>query len=624
MFHYDKVQKTALKDDSTSFDGGSGFIDNLRPDWTVFRPSLPVQIASLKPGEWKGELLAAATVAMVSIPQAVGFALIAGLPPSMVFACVIVGGLVASLFFSSKQLIFGPSNSLSMLLAATFALHAGSSLQPSEIAVVLALLIGLIQVGSGLLRLGQVTQFISRSVVIGYGAAIGCLLVLSQIPNLIGLRLPQGTMALAVPFVTAGNLLAGQGNLHSLALGVAAFLIFILIKRLRNAWPETLLGLLVFSILSWGLDLQSLGIRTLGAGGELGAGLPSFSGLPFGLEQLKTLRELFAPALALALLGILEAVSIAKTYGLRSGDRVDINRELVSMGLANLACAGSSAMPGSASFARSAANFQAGARTQLSGFASSLCVLALIVLLSPLLLHLPIPALAAALVRIGLNIVDLKQVRIAARSTRSDAAVLFGTFFAALVLPLDTAIFTGVGLSMALALRKASAPSLVEYGFDASGQLAAATSPKQRPHPQIAIIHVEGELFFGAADIFQEQIRARAEAENLKVVIVRLKNARHLDATTVFALNGLHAWMSQTGRHLVLSGVHGGVLRTLKSSGLLDLIGRENVFPAEENYALATKKALERARDLLGQGKAEVRLFYESAEMPTNRLLPVA
>lgn len=600
------------------------FLDSLRPDWSIFRPSLPAQIDQLLPGQWRNELLAAATVAMVSIPQAVGFALIAGLPPSMVFACVIVGGLVASLFFSSRHLIFGPSNSLSMLLAATFALHAGSTLQPAEIAVVLALLIGLIQVGAGMLRLGQVTHFISRSVVIGYGAAIGCLLVLSQLPNLFGLRAPTGIMPLAAPFLTGGELFAGKGHLLSLAVGAAAFLLFYLIKRLRAGWPETLIGLLFFSVVSWTLDFQSQGVRTLGVGGHLGGGMPGFSGLPFGIEQLKTLRELFAPAFALALLGILEAVSIAKTYGLRSGDRIDINREMVAMGLANLACAGCSAMPGSASFARSAANFQAGARTQISGLASSVCVLGLIALLAPLLLHLPVPALAAALMRIGFKIVDREQIRIATKSTRSDAAVLFGTFASALMLPLDIAIFVGVGLSIALALRKASAPSLVEYGFDETGQLAAATSAKQRPHPQIAIIHVEGELFFGAADIFQEQIRQRAEAENLKVVIVRLKNARHLDATTVFALNGLHAWMRQTERHLVLSGVHGGVLRTLKSSGLLKMIGTDNVFPAEENYALATKKAMARAQKLIGCGKADVRLYYEACPTPPAQLAPTA
>lgn len=593
---------------------GGELLDSLKPDWRLLKPSLPAQLR----GTWRQSLrtdtLAAATVAMVSIPQAVGFALIAGLPPPMVFTCVIVGGFVAALFFSSRHIVFGPSNSLSMLLAATFIAHSSSSLGPAEMAVVLALLIGLFQLAAGCLRLGQVTQFISRSVVIGYGSAIGCLLALGQLHNLFGLSRPRDVSAWFTPWDALRQVLGGAIHPWPIILALAAGLSFHLIKRVRPRWPETLIVLLAFSAFALVVDLDALGIKTIGAGGAFFSTRPNFSGLPVTLAELRTMRDLLGPALAIALLGMLEAVSIAKTYGMKSGDRLDINRELVAMGLGNLACAGCAAMPGSASFARSAANFQAGARTQFSGLLSSLFVLGLAVLLAPLIGHLPVPALAAALVRIGWNIVDLDQVRIAARATRSDALVLFGTFVLALVFPLDTAIFAGVGLAIALALRKASAPSLTEYAFNAGEQLTELADPRARVHPQIAIIHVEGELFFGAADLFQDHVRQRVEAENLKVVILRLKNARHLDATTAFALRGLHDWMRQTGRHLLISGVHGGVLQVLHRTGLLALLGEAQIFPAELNPNIATRKALLRAQHILGTVETDVRIYYDNPE----------
>ncbi len=586
-------------------------LDTLRPDWRLLRPPLLDDLRAYTRAKFRADLFAAATVAMVSIPQAVGFALIAGLPPTMVLVCVVIGGFVAAFFFSSRQVVFGPSNSLSLLLASTFIAHRGSALGPAEMTVLLAALIGLVQLLAGCFRFGQVTQFISRSVVIGYGSAIGVLLVLSQLHHLLGVGRTDGGSLWAAPFDAVRRAWGGEVNYWTTGVAVAAFLVFWLLKKLRPRWPEALLGLVLFSLVAKFAHLADFGVATLGAGGPLFARLPDFAGLPLTLSEVATVRSLLVPAVAIALLGMLEAVSISKSYAMKSGDPIDTNRELVAMGLGNLASACFAAMPGSASFARSAANFQAGARTQVAGVLSSIFVLAFVLLLAPLVNHLPVAALAAALIRIGWNIIDREQIRIAARSTGSDALVLGGTFAAAMLLPLDVAIYTGVGLALMLALRKASSPTLVEYTFNAADQLTQLDDKTGRAHPQIAIIHVEGELFFGAADLFQEHVRRQVEREDLRVVILRLKNARHLDATTVFALRGLQEWLRQTNRHLLISGVHGGVLRVLTRSGLLKHLGVENVFPAELNPNLATKKALLRARALIGGQSADVRIFCD-------------
>ncbi|MGH7996670.1 MAG: sodium-independent anion transporter, partial [Opitutaceae bacterium] len=149
-----------------------------------------------------------------------------------------------------------------------------------------------------------------------------------------------------------------------------------------------------------------------------------------------------------------------------------------------------------------------------------------------------------------------------------------------------------------------------------TGNLAELTDPSKRPHPQISIIHVEGELFFGAAEIFQEQVRRLAEDQNIRIFILRMKNARHLDASTVMAMENFNDYLRKTGRHLLISGSNPDVTKVLTNSGLLDQIGAENLFPAEQNPTVATRNALKRAQQLLPEEKPGVRIFYEKSKMP--------
>jgi SulP family sulfate permease len=206
--------------------------------------------------------------------------------------------------------------------------------------------------------------------------------------------------------------------------------------------------------------------------------------------------------------------------------------------------------------------------------------------------------------------INHRHIRTVCRATRSDAAVFLITFSGTLLLNLDTAIYLGIGASLALFLVKAASPALVEYAINDTGNFVAIENPVARPDPQISIVHVEGDLFFGASDLFQDHIRVLTADPNLQVVILRMKNARHLDGSTVLAIDQLNTLLKNTRRHLLISGVHGDVAHVLKRSGLIKRIGVENVFPAEENLTMATKKALKRARQLIGP-KAGVRLFYD-------------
>ncbi|HEU5070672.1 MAG TPA: SulP family inorganic anion transporter [Verrucomicrobiae bacterium] len=565
------------------------------------------------------DLIAGATLTLVSIPQAIGFALILGLPPVTVIVSVVVGGFVSALFFSSHHHVFGPTTSVSLITAATIAANPDLNLHPLQLAAYLAFLIGLTQFVAGMFNFGEVTKFISRSVVVGYTTAIGVLLIASQWHNFVGYASPAGEPFLSTFQGAVSAFAASNISWWSIGIGLLTLLIFEGIKRFRPTWPEALLGLAFLGIAArvFAAFHPEIPFRMVKDEGALTAILPKLTALPSLHDQFEILPHLANTAIAIAIIGMLEATAITKSLAAKSGQHLNPNQELIGMGAGNLAAGLFGVPPGSSSFTRSAVNYQTGAASQLSSMLSSVVVLLILLFVTPIFNYIPVAALAAHLMRVGYKLINRPQIRISVRATRSDAIVFFATLAAALFLRLDTAIYVGIGVALVLFLKKTSTPTLAEYVFSDTGHLIEMRDKQQRATPQISIIHVEGELFFGAADLFQEQVRRQAEDENIRVFILRMKNARHLDATTIMALQSLDDYLHKTNRHLLISGCRPDVTRVLRNSGLLAEIGEENVFPADANPTLSTRRALERAQKLL-HGEGEIRIFYEREKLPVD------
>lgn len=563
--------------------------------------------------KFRADLIAGATLTLVSIPQAVGFALILNLPPQHVIVSVIIGGFVGALFFSSHHHVFGPTSSISLITASTIGAYATLGIPPLQLAILLAFLIGALQLAAGVLNFGEVTKFISRSVVVAYSTGIGLLLIASQLHNLLGFDVTIGQSFGHNIWQAVVFLFEREVSLWALGAGLLTLGVFELVRRARPNWPEALIGLAVMGVAAKVLTLIYPGIplRLVRDEGALSAVLPMWSGFHWSSTTFEAFQDLFKTAVAIAILGMLEAAAITKSLAAKSGQKIEPNQELVGMGAANIACGLFGGVPGSSSFARSAVNFQSGAASQLSSMLSSVVVLGVLLFITPVFNFIPVAALAAHLIRVGLKMINWHQIRVCLRSTRSDAAVFAITLVAALFLKLDTAIYVGIGVALAFFLQKTSTPLLVEYTFNESGNLTELTRPEDRAHPYISIIHVEGDLYFGAADLFQEQVRRQAEDQNIKVFILRMKNARHLDASTVMAIENLHEYLKQTGRHLLISGISDEVESVLRNSGLAQALGEGSIFPAEANPTIATKRALERATELLDTKDAEVRIFYD-------------
>ena len=559
----------------------------------------------------KADAIAGFTVAIITIPQAIGFALIVGIPVQAVLVTAIIGGLFYALFSSSHHMVFGPTNTISVILAGALVMLANVPLTPLQKVLVIGFLIGAAQLAAGFFKLGNLTHFISRTVIIAYSTAVGLLIVVGQIANLLGLGRSPGVDLWTTLQHIFTSLFSLRLNPMTAAVGIACLLLLIVVRRLRPTWPEGLIALGFFGVAAIVLHLQNFDVPLVRDAGEIVGAIPLFVGFPLNEAGLKLVPEVASAALATAILGMLEAISMAKTLAARSGQKINPNQELLGMGAANLASTAFGAMPGSSSFIRSAVNQQAGARTQMSSLLSSVFVLGVVALISGFANYIPIAAIAALLIMVAFRLINLPQIRIALRATKSDAIVFWVTLLAALFLKLDTAVYVGIGTSLALFLKKASAPSLVEYSFSDAGTLSELEDRKHRKNNAISIVHVEGELFFGAADLFQEQVRYLADEDNIRVIILRMKNARHLDATSVMSMLQLHDYLQKDGRHLLISGINPDVQRVLTASGALEKIGEGNVFPAESNLTASTKKALLRASYLLQTTKAEVRIFYD-------------
>lgn len=557
---------------------------------------------------FRHDLVASLTVALLAVPQAIAYALIAGLPPVYGLYTSVVTGFVSAFFSHSNHVICGPTNAIAIMVASVWVTSADPAIRenPASVVAMLTLMVGAIQIAFGILKVGNLSQFVSRSVLVGFATGAGLLIIINQMPTLLGISLPRAAHSLDQLGVLAAHL--PELNPYNLGIGLLTILILTTGQRLYPRLPSALAAVIMMAAVVYWWGLEEHGVKLIGA---IPAGLPHFAWPRINLPQFADLAD---NALAIAILGCIETLSISKSISLSTGQRMNNNQDFLGNGIAHFVGSFLHCMPGCGSFTRSALNFQSGARTRVAGMLCAVWVGVILVLLGPLARFIPQASLAGLLVFIGFSLIKWSHIRVSAYSTKSDATVLLLTFFCTLLLHLETAIYVGVIASLVLFLRKASAPHLVEYNLEGDN-FREIQNGTQRTTPEISIIHVEGELFFGAAELFENQVRRLANDRNIRVVILRMKNARHLDATAATAIEGLWKFLRDDGRLLIISGASADVMRVLRGSGLLKQLGEDTVFPAEENLTAATRKALQRAQQFIGKEfKPEIRVFYDKTQ----------
>ncbi|NNC88337.1 MAG: SulP family inorganic anion transporter [Akkermansiaceae bacterium] len=577
--------------------------------------------------KFRHDIRAAFNVALLALPQGMAYAAIAELPIIYGIACSAIAAIVAPFFSGSRHTILGPTNATSFMI---FSFFAAGSIGAQKIAYMpmLCLMVGVFCILGALLKVADLLQYVSRSVLIGYISGAAVLIIANQLKHILGIA-PQVSAEGGQTFI---GIVQGLGKhlpamqWQPLALAAATLGVYVFLQRRFRILPTFAITLVLFSALATGLRAWLPGFDAIDTFApftisDLRPRLPDFSVTAF-FDQVSLLA---AVAFAVAFLASLENTVMAKSLASHTGDRPDVNQDMFAVGVSNLAAAVFAGMPASGSLTRSQLNYDSGARTRFASlFCGIICVGGIFLLaVVPLVSHIPKACLAALVVGIAVSLISLRLVRICLRSTGDDAAVLITTFVAALVSPLHVAIFIGVALSITLFLRKASRPFLVEYEINDEGDLRELGEKRKRPNPAISIVHVEGDLFFGAAELFRTQIQRTVIDENLRVIILRLKNARHLDATSVMALEDLIRFARSHERHIIVSGATREVYRVLKSSGVLDVLqegadrsaGESNIFLYRaSNPNISTRDALKRAQQFLGTTKADIKIFYDPSK----------
>lgn len=572
---------------------------------------LPIRhhLRGYTPGRFGGDARASLNIALLAFPQCMAYAMIAGLPIQFGIYCFIGASLLGPIFASSRFNSYGPSNATSVLVLSSF---LALQFPPEQMLLAVPLLVimaGIFLIVGGYFKVGKLIQYVSRTVITGYITVAALLIITNQIRNVLGYSIEPSASFYGVVLETTRNM--GATHLPSLLLALATLGVYLALNRFLPKLPNVALTLLTATLLYLGLLHYGYGggIQTLE---DLVLADFVFANIHFSMDWM---AQLASAALALALLISLEASAIGKSLAARSGDRLKVNQELFTLGAANIGSGLFGGMPASASLTRSSLAFNSKATSPLCNLLAGLVVAILAVTLSGFIGLIPRPALAVLVICIGVSLINPKQIRIVSRATRSDGAVFYVTVIAGLFLALDTAIYLGTAVSIILFLRKVAEPEMVEYGFNPEGVLTEIDQPEKRNAPEVSIVHVEGELFFGAAEIFYEQMRRVCDEENLKIVILKMRNAHHLDATSVLALSELVRYMQDNNRLLLVSEVRKDAIRVFRNSGLIDVIGRDFVIPDDPaNPTKSTSTALKKAMGLLGGEEADVKIFLGTSK----------
>jgi len=525
----------------------------------------------------KHDLIAGLTGAIVVLPQGVAFATIAGMPPEYGLYAGMLPAVIAALFGSSWHLVSGPTTAASIVLFSVLSPHAepGSAAFVQN-ALTLTFMVGAIQLGLGLARLGALINFISHSVVIGFTAGAAILIATSQVKHFFGIELPRGSS-----FADSwGAVIARAAEIDPYIFGVAGFTLGlgVLTQRLAKRLPYMIVAMLGGSLLSVALKaFGGPGAASISTVGALPGALPPLSSPQFTLGAF---QDLATAALAVSLLALTEAVSIARALAVRSGQHIDGNQELVGQGLSNLFGSFFSSYVATGSFNRSGLNYAAGAKTPMASILASLLLVAIVLLVAPLAAYLPNAAMAGVLFLVAWGLIDFHHIRQILRAGHEETIIFGATFLATLLLNLEMAILLGVFLSLGFYLSRTSRPRVLSRVPDSRGERRKFVSDPALPEcPQLKIVRIDGSLFFGAVSHVQEQLRAlEAEQPGQKHLVIVASGINFIDLAGAEFLAQEARLRRAAGGDLWLIRVKPQVRETLENGGYLDYIGADHLF----------------------------------------------
>jgi SulP family sulfate permease len=577
--------------------------------WTFF--ARPVEIVrTYKSQNLRPDLLAGLTVAVVTLPQAMAYALIAELPPQVGLYAAIVGAVVGALWGSSAQLQTGPSNTTSLLVLSVL-LGVSMPGTPEYLAAagMMALLVGIFRLAMGLARLGVLVNFVSDAVIVGFTAGAGILILANQLRHLFRLDIPSASRL----GQTLANIAAHITDVHwiSLIIGASVIVLIAVLRRVNHNLPGPLVGMATAALVVGLLKLDVQGVRVIG---ELPRNLPPLRALP--LLDWDRVGKLFTGSMTVAAVGLVETVSIARTIASQTGQRLDSNQEFVGQGLANIACGLFSGYTCSGSFARSAVNFEAGAQTALSSVLGSLFVLIAMLLLAPLAAYVPLPALAGVLILTAHGLIDRQKIARIWRSGHGDRFIMVVTMLATLALPLQFAALSGIVLSVIYYLLKTSTPRVRAVLPDDDFR-HFAPHPEKPACPQLGIVEILGDLYFGAVSHIEEYIQENLERNpSQRFLLLRMHTVENCDISGIHSLESIVRIYRERHGDVYFVRVRRPVLDLMQAAGFYSYLGEDHFLDPDEAIRHLFYKVIDPA---ICTYECPVRAFEECQNLPKKR-----
>ncbi|MFO7603092.1 MAG: SulP family inorganic anion transporter [Gammaproteobacteria bacterium] len=524
----------------------------------------------------RADAIAGFTGAVIVLPQGVAFATIAGLPPEYGLYTAMVTPIVAALFGSSLHLISGPTTAISIVVfsAASKYAEAGSD-QFISLVLTMTFLAGVYQFAFGLARLGKLVNFVSHTVVIGFTAGAAILIATSQMKTVLGVSVPAGESFLHTWGVLWQNI--GLTNTHVVAVALLTLVSALLVKRLAPRIPSLLVGLVVGSLTAYGLGSAEHGIALVG---KIPGHLPPVSSPDFSFA---TIRLLAPEAFAIALLGLIEAVSISRSVATKSNQRIDASQEFVGQGLSNIVGSFFSSYAGSGSFTRSGINYASGARTPMSAIFAAVFLLLIILMIAPLTAYLPVAAMGGVILIVAYNLIDFHHIKQIIKYSRSETAILITTFLATLFLHLEFAIYLGVLLSLVIFLARTSTPDIVTLAVDEPDEggkrkLINISKKPLKQCPQLKIIRIDMAIYFGSLNHIQNRLHGIAENERIYHILIIGSGINFIDLSGAEMLVNEAKRLEKLGGGLYFADIKASVYEFISRSCLVAKIGNSHFF----------------------------------------------
>jgi SulP family sulfate permease len=525
---------------------------------------------------WKDDLIAGITGTIIVIPQAVAFAMIAGLPPIYGFYTAMITPVIAALFGSSYHLISGPTTAISIVVYATLSNYVNPENDIEafvSLAMVLTFLGGFFQLVMGLLRMGKLVNFVSHSVVIGFTAGAGILIAFKQLKHVFALNVPQGSTIPETLWYIGEHI--SESNWWVFLVAMSTLLIAIGIKYFIKPLSRfhMLIAMVAGTIIALVLGGESVGITTVG---NVPGHLP-----PFKIPDLTfdNVQKLSTGALVLAILGLIEAVAIARAIALSTHQRINGNQEFIGQGLSNLVASFFQSYMGSGSFTRSGVNHQAGAKTPLSAIFAAFFLMIVLLFFAPYASYLPKAAMGGIILLVGYNLIDFHHIRQVVKSSRREMIVLGITFFGTLFFELEFALLAGILSSLFFYLERTSKPHIAILGVDESRKFVNIERNRYAKQCSgLKVIRIDGSLYFASIENVAEFMGKLYEENKYQHILIVSDSINFIDlGAAEWLMQEVKKWQ-QTRGGMYFCGMKVVAQDVLKKGGFLKEIGEENFY----------------------------------------------